>query len=668
VIAILVISPDPQFLAETESQLRDDDRKISCLPNFQDAEPLLGSGLYDICILDVVQWGALPLGRSHGFSRTSTSCEMVAVADSLPEDGADALDLYGVDYLVPRSLQQTMLETLVRRRHGAHAAMTAPEPWGERANSAGKRGSPSDLDVLRDVSRILGHSLDLQSLVRHFVLKVREIVGFNRIAIFLEEPKAATPAPARQQSLRLHCACSVGIPSDVQNCVDLSKRSGIGKWVTQTGQILRAERSSSYFHSAEAARVQHEFEILGCQVAIPINDRERTLGVALLGGHLTRPSFSDEELQLMFHLMEELGLSVKNNWLHNELTANHQLFSDVLGTLQSGNLVVGSDLEVLHANRAMVQFLKGDAGDGRPSTFADLPPAVAARVHEVVEQGATVEPFFFSELPGARLVRVSVIPFQNTSRRLPQSAMVVMEDFTEIEQAKEVAVEAANLKLTSLIAKRFAHEIRNSLVPLTTHLQLLDEQYEEPGFRESMKGALKQETGRISRFTEQMLFLAEPTFPATSITPVVKLVREAFSQAQAFLPVPGLLSLQADDEAVALRCHPQALRHAFQEIFLNSLQSGSHPVEVTVTINALDANGAGKVEIAIRDSGPGFTEQTARRAADPFYTTRNTGVGLGLTVVRKVVNDLGGDVEIKARDAQSKHDIILTLFSSHTHA
>lgn len=666
-IAILVISPDLGFLEAMQSQLRDDARKISCHASLQEAKALLRSGVFDFCILDLprvdnlADLAACKIGASH--------CEIIAVGDDLPEAEIERARRHGVDLFVPRALQGSLLNRLIHASSPAIGTMSIPPPYRPEFRSPLPRGrSALPTETLRDFSHILSHSLDLDSLVHHFVLKVREIVGVNRIAVFLEEPKAATPSGLRKGDARLQCVCAVGIPADLQNCVDLSRRSGIGHWVTRTGQILRAGHAQNHLPAAEAARVQHEFELLGCEVAIPINDRERSLGVALLGGHLTRITFSDDELQLMFHLMEELGLSVKNSWLHTELRANHQLFENVLSSMRSGSMVVGPELEVVHANEAMIRFITAGR-EARPSlSFADLPPPIASRVHEAVEQGKEVSPFQFTDTLNGGIFRVSIIPFQNQAGRLPQSAMVVMEDFTEIERAKEAAVETARLKLTSLIAKRFAHEIRNSLVPLTTHLQLLDDQYDQPGFRDSLKSALSQETGRIERFTEQMLFLAEPKFSASALITLEKLLRESFDEAQSYSQRKGVLTIHNPGNGSPVRCQPQALRHAFKEIFINSLQSSPEPAEVQVEVLPSGQNGDRTVTVSFRDSGKGFGDETARRAAEPFYTTRNTGVGLGLTVARKVAQDLGGDLQVIPRSsAAGAADVLLSLPCNHHH-
>lgn len=667
-INLIIISATERFCDTIRERLRDNYWKISFHSTFSEAQPLLASGIFDFCLIDAAPGLRQYVEKLPPLQSWSESCKFIAVAEAASTEEIEYAYNHGFDYVLPKPLQEGLLKTVLSgERHLAYS-MPFNQPPAQPINNPSSSTPPPSLDIIRDFSRILSHSLDLPSLVRHFVLKVREIIGVNRVAIFLEDPQTGSPSAPQASCDRLQCICSVGIPADVQNCLELSKNSGLGQWATETGQILRADQTGSLLSPSENARVQHEFTVFGCQVAIPIVDRERTIGVAMLGGHITRIGFTDDELQLMFHLMEELGLSVKNNWLHNELAANHRLFRDVLSSMKNGSLVVGPELEILHANPAMLHFMQATGSPPGTLTFSSLPPAVAGRIHEVVENGEEVEPFYLAdETESGKTFRVSIIPFQNSSRRLPQSAMVVLEDFTEVENAKKIAVEAANTKLTSLIAKRFAHEIRNSLVPLTTHLQLMDDRYSQPSFQNSLKDALETETARISRFTEQMLFLAEARPPPSVLTGVEKLLRESFAKAEASLRISGILVVDTSGSTPRIRCHPQGIAQAFQEIFINGLQAASAP-EIKVTIEeAPEEEHHGFIRIGFSDNGKGFTEETARFAAEPFYTSRNTGIGLGLTVASKVAIDHGGWLDAKPRSNGESPDLYLYLPTDDSH-
>ncbi|HUL52314.1 MAG TPA: ATP-binding protein [Opitutaceae bacterium] len=646
--------------------------KVLRKPNLTAARPLLETGVFDVCLLGVDELGEDAHWLIAEFRTAAPHCPLiVAPQRGSPEDERAAY-LAGADLvLAPSSDQATML-AVVRRLAARSAGASSAASQRASASPFLLAGvtpaalATSALAVMRDFSQVFSYSLDYKQFTGHFVVKLREIIGVARIAIFLEPPPPAASLgiATAHDPQRLICAGAVGLPADLIECFELSRKSGLGQRIAQTGRILHLGAESTAPFVAEDPRIQREFEILGCEVALPVNDRERTIGVALLGGRLTGAPFSESELLLVYHLMEELGLAVKNSWLHHQLSASHRLFSDVLGAMTSGALVVGSDLAVVFANQALLRALKGEAGVAARLDFADLPPPLAKSLHDVVERGQSLAPFLY-EHPGppARAFRASLIPFPNLGRQLPQPALLLLEDFTQVRAAQRAEIEASNLKLIGLIARRFAHEIRNSLVPLTTHQQFFDTDYANTDFRDSLKQALSRETSRIQRFTEQMVFLAQTEQGPTDTLPLEELLRKSFARSREFLGATvGELEIRSEVADPLVRCHRPSLAHALQEIFLNGLQSAGAPPRVTVTVAAeRGADGRSGFALKVRDNGRGFTPEVAARATDPFFTTRNTGVGLGLTVAKRVIEAHAGRLEVHARGEPNDPDLVIHL-------
>lgn len=659
-ISVVVISKEAPFSESVRRCLAGHDVLLCSFESLAAAKNSVRHK-FDLCILRVIDCNDQAITNVTEVRKFLRDCQLLVVGEHPPDGWKNQVYERGADYVMDTSILSQMLPAMLVSRpvhapSGHSHSMKEFSPMAQRASI--NRPNGPDLGTLRDLSRILSHSLDYRSLVEHFILKVREIVGVNRVAIFLESPQLPLLSSIARASPRLHCACMVGIASHIQKNFELSQAGGVGGWVVRHGQILRFENTAAVLSPTENIKAQREFEILNCQVAVPINDREKTIGVAMLGGHLTRIGFSDDELQLLFHLMEELGLSVKNCWLHQQLAWNNDLFNEVFDSMHSGSMVIGPELDILKANPAIVDFL--DAGGDRTLEFSDIPGALATQIHGAVEQRESPAPFFVS-LPEDRkdkLFRVTIIPLNQDSQG-SQPVMVVMEDFTEIESAKKAEVEASNLRLTALIAKRFAHETRNSLVPLTTHLQLLDDRYDTADFKESLKKALKDETGRIARFTEQLLFLSQPRILPGNVVSLEKLLREGFAEAQQYIGIHGILDIR-NTEGCHLRCHSQSVKLAFQEIFMNALQAGGDDTQIHVSAQPRESSLRGQIAVHFRDSGPGFSPETARRATEAFFATRNTGIGLGLTIARKIVEDHGGSLETHPRSA-SEPDVVVIL-------
>ena len=668
-IHLLLIAEDPVVLPPFAAPGTSVEFKILRKPTLEAARPLLASGLFDAAVLAVNRLSAETSRTVAEFRALTPDGPLAVTAGNGAPADREAAYLAGADVVLVPPGEPSALAAVIRRL-ATRAGPPAKPPPAAPAPAAGVTPAPSALAVMRDFSQVFSYSLDYREFTRHFALKLREVIGAARVVIFLEPPPAAGSlgADVAADVSRLLCAGAVGLPADLTDNFELSRDRGLGRSVFQTGRILRFGAESTAPFLAGDPRLQREFEILGCEIALPVNDRERTIGVALLGGRLTGAPFTDAELLLVCHLMEELGLAVKNSWLHHQLSASHHLFGDVLGAMTSGALVVGPELTVLFANPVLLRLLKGEgAPPAARLAFAELPAPLGASLRAVVERGESVAPFLY-EHPGTppQVFRVSLVPFPPRGRALPQPALLLLENFTSVRAAQRAEIEASNLKLIGLIAKRFAHEIRNSLVPLTTHQQLFDTDYANTEFRDSLKAALGRETGRIQRFTEQMLFLAQTEGGATDALPLEDLLRQSFEHSQAFLGREGgELEIHSEVTHPFVRCHRPSLLHALQEIFLNGLQSAGDPPRVTVSV-VPEPGPEGRPGLAVRvhDNGRGFTPEVAARAVDPFFTTRNTGVGLGLTVAKRVIEAHAGRLEVQARRLPDDPDLIIHLPAS----
>ncbi len=642
------------------------DFQIHVRAKLAEARGALAAGAFETCLFLPAQLGDELTAELAEARASAPSLALVVLAPAGTPAAAQA-DLVGAgaDGVIfppvePAALAAQLVRFTQRAAHAAAPGHVTPPAGASPLNSKAAALS-SALGVLRDFSQVLGYSLDYRQLTQHFLLKLREVVGLSRIAIFLESPASdSLPGGVRLPAASLPCAAAVGVPADLVECFALTRKSGLGRQLTVYPQILRAA------HGAHPQpldpKILREFEVLGGQVAIPVNDRERTLGVAVLGGRITGGEFSDEELLLVYHLLEELGLAVKNSWLHHQLVSSHRLFGSVLNGLTVGALVATPQQQIVYANRAIITFLRGAGADHLD--VHDLPPEIATRLHEVIERGADLAPFFHhTATDGGRVYRVSFVPLRPQGGKLPQTALLLLEDFTQIHAAQRAEIESSNLKLISLIARRFAHEIRNSLVPLTTHAQLFANEIEQPEFRDSLKQSLDRETQRIQRFTDQMLLLARSDQPPEELVPLDDLLRTSFEQSRAYAGGTAHLDIHSELPPVVLRCNRASLAHAFREIFLNGLQSGGDGARrLAVALNAEPTHdGRAELVIQVTDSGRGFTPDAAPRATEPFFTTRNTGVGLGLTIARRVIEAHHGKLDVHPRVQPTDPDLTIRL-------
>ena len=605
-----------------------------------------------MCLLDADLEGVQTIWVIEKIKRWMPRCPLIIYTGQRAPEWEEEAFLRGATQILNKPVRGRLLNSVLERLSPpivvpTKVSPTVVHPIPETTVRSEVGPNPfHTLQILRDFSGILSHSLCAEALLRQFLLLLRRILGINRATIFLRQPLVVFgTARASAENPHLRAVCSIGLSPGLLEHLELTLDAGIAGFVSRQGRILRRE-------SAEAlsdAEIGKEFELLGAQVAVPILDREALIGVAVFDGRVTGESLPNSELELIFHLLEQVGLAVRNIWLHDQLSANHETMADVLRQIGSACIVVSSDLNILHANKAARNYFGRPGRRGDDLEFSDLPHALGSKIYQVLKTGAAIAPFRYHPDDSSNLVySITIVPFQKRDAALPASALLVAEDQTQREQFQRLEIETANLRLVKTMAERLAHEIGNSLVPLSTHQQLLAKKYDDPEFRASLEVALTDGVKRISRLIDQMRFLARDTAASNETFPLSPLVEEAYQEAIKYQTVKsGQLKYNSPSQPVTVAGDRASLKHALAEVMLNALQANPASSKIIVRMHSeTDNSGMEWVHIEVQDNGTGFTPEIARKVPEPFFTTRNVGLGLGLTVTRKIVETHRGKVEI----------------------
>ena len=659
----------------------------------EEAEPLVGRGMADVCILDVELTTVQGIWVLEKLRRLAPNCPLVAYTSSKDAQWEEEAYIQGVAHVLAKPVRPRMLLVVLDRllagsgsgasgpsfgsgsySGGGNPRGSGPTPASFRtaAPSGSSASSPDSsyalpehhvattLSALRRFSGVLCHSLQAEALLRQFLMLLREILGVNRAAIFLRQPSSYVGSPPLTDVRRLRSACAIGLPNGLLEHFQLSFESGIGGHLFREGRILRRENRDA----ATDVEVQKEFELLGAQVAVPILDRETLLGVAVFDGRVTGEPIANNELELVFHLLEELAMGVKNIWLHDQLAANHEMMGEILRELSSSCVVVSQDLLIQHANKAARHLFARSGHRGADLEFSDIPQDLGSKVYQVLRTGAGIATFKYTppDQPG-KLLHISILPFVRPGSAMPHAALLVAEDHTQAEAFRRLEMEAANLRLIRNMADRLAHEVGNALVPLSTHQQLLAEKFRDPEFRASLDQAMSDSIKRVSRLISQMRYLARDSVVTSEAVALSPLIEEAFKEAYRYQPTRSAkVQFENGKQPIIVNGDRAALRHALTEVLLNAIQANTADARIGVQAETeQDLEGRDWVHIEVTDNGTGFTAEAAEKAPTPFFTTRTVGLGLGLCVTQKIVQVHHGRLAIVAPSAGKPGVVRLSL-------
>jgi signal transduction histidine kinase len=197
------------------------------------------------------------------------------------------------------------------------------------------------------------------------------------------------------------------------------------------------------------------------------------------------------------------------------------------------------------------------------------------------------------------------------------------------------------------IARQVNHDIKNGLVPIRNVLRHLDQIAREepaalPGVFQERRGTLESSVAYLETLARNYARLAPAASPGQC--DVNALVAEVLQAPRGGPPIHTRLAEALPPVGV----DRLMLRRVLENLVGNAADAAAEREGATVTVSTERAgrDGRGSVRIHVTDTGSGMTRAELDRAFDDFYTTKNGGSGLGLSIVRRLVLDLGGTLRI----------------------
>ncbi|WP_052947726.1 EAL domain-containing protein [Aneurinibacillus tyrosinisolvens] len=218
-------------------------------------------------------------------------------------------------------------------------------------------------------------------------------------------------------------------------------------------------------------------------------------------------------------------------------------------------------------------------------------------------------------------------------------------DITERKKSEELLRKTDKLAVIGELAAGVAHEIRNPLTALKGFTQLLKSQNKE---NSSYYEIMLSELERINSIVSEFLLLAKPQVVDFKKKSVISILQDitALLQSEANKHNVQLVT-EFTTQIPLINCEENQLKQVFINVLKNAIEAtpGGGSVAVKVKFREED----NKVIIHIIDEGCGIPEKRLTRLGEPFYTTKEKGTGLGLTISYKIIENHGGTIGIKSQ-------------------
>lgn len=306
----------------------------------------------------------------------------------------------------------------------------------------------------------------------------------------------------------------------------------------------------------------------------------------------------DDEMGTLISTMEEMALSLKNQRLNLEA---------LLANVSSAVALVGREGEVVASN----------------PLFGQLPPQVTSGL-------LSREGLFKTELVlKGRTYQISTVKLENKSH------VVIVDDVTDI-------VRASRLSVIGDMARQVAHDIKNPLTPIRLNAELLESMAKkDPGklvelIPRAVKNILKK-TEELKAISEQFSDIVRASRNSEGRLRPIHLKEAVTSLVETY---PNL-SVNITGPEVTVKGDSLKLTRVVGNLLENTYSFAGESGEVKIEIR----QSGSKAIMEYRDNGKGIPAENVGKVFEPYFSTRESGTGLGLFISREFMHEMGGEIE-----------------------
>jgi signal transduction histidine kinase len=236
-----------------------------------------------------------------------------------------------------------------------------------------------------------------------------------------------------------------------------------------------------------------------------------------------------------------------------------------------------------------------------------------------------------------------LVPADATETTLQQVTRAAAAVLNRLKRTERDALRAEQLAWAGQMAAAIAHEVRNPLTVIKLLVQAATDPRRTTGFRPRDLRVLEGEILRLEQIISMFLDFARPPRAYKKRVEAREVLDECLAGIATRAELQGVeVRLEAPGQLPALDADPGQLKQVLYNVMFNALDVLVTGGKIRVTAAVADEGGGEVLTIRVADTGPGLPPGLGERIFDPFVSTKETGLGLGLSICRRIVTAHGG--------------------------
>ncbi len=227
-------------------------------------------------------------------------------------------------------------------------------------------------------------------------------------------------------------------------------------------------------------------------------------------------------------------------------------------------------------------------------------------------------------------------PTLKASDEINELSLQFNQMIANLEQSRQHLIRVSKLAVIGEMAASMAHEVRTPLGILRSSAQILQREPQLTEIGLEMTGFILSETERLNGLVTTLLECAKPRPPQFKLQVIHPIIEHSIELLQVQLEKKQIqLQFNSAYSNLLLNCDRDQIIQILLNLLLNAIQQLSIKGQILILLQTL--TGTHSIEIQIHDNGQGIADKDKQQIFEPFFTRRQEGIGLGLTVVQQIV-------------------------------
>lgn len=497
----------------------------------------------------------------------------------------------------------------------------------------------AQLALINEISKKMAESLEIDELLREVVRSIQSSFNYYHVMV-LEVDRARGEVAMRAQA------------GGFARAPDVYRRKlgqGIVGHVAETGcTILANDVTKEPYYLAARPETRSE-------LCVPIKIDGQVWGVINVESRDLN-AFDENDVIILETISDQLARAVTNARIYAECKEAKDYLQKLVES--SSDAITTTDIHgrLTFWSKGAEEIFGYTAEEalGRPArSFYAAGVSEARRVMQMLKREEKIKNWEteFIGKNGRRIHASLSVALLRDEEGNPTGTLGIIRDISQFKELQRQLIEAERLAAVGRLSTQVAHEIRNPLSSIKMNIQILGRQ----GLPEQAKRHLAiaaSEVERLDRILQEIFDYVRPLKLELAQEDLNQVAERSLSAVLPRLEESGISVEKRYADLPKVWLDSLRLSQALTNLYINAINSMPRGGLLRISTSRARLKKREMAKIEISDNGYGISRANLKNIFEPFFTTRSDGIGLGLTIVKKIVEQHNGAINVRSREGK----------------